>query len=301
MQVGRALVAAVGQAAAFQSVVLDVVDDLERAGGDQALGEEEQQALHAQRGEEPGRQPQPDRRPPQQFVAPGKRRMAELAQPLRLQRPGIEGVAQHRARQEMPDRLAEARAGRVFRRRYVHMVSAQMFDLETVVTDAGQQQAAEHGFEPAVLVDQFVRGVDRQHAADHALRQQPARGAERAEIRLHEPGAGPYQQGDLHRQGQQRQYPEPGRQRDLPFSLRRHIGRIVPERIVGRRQQHEQEEHRPPGQPFGRWKAREHPGRQRQLRRNGKDQQEGEGFQAMHGPIIAPCGMLQLRPVRCRP
>ena len=109
----------------------------------------------------------------------------------------------------MPERLPEAGAGRVLGRGHVHVVAAQVLDLETLVADAGQQHAASPGLQPPVLVDQFVRGVDRQDAADQSLRKQPACAPHHAVAGMYEPVRGPRQQGQVHGQGQQGERSEP--------------------------------------------------------------------------------------------
>jgi len=58
---------------------------------------------------------------------------------------------------------------------------AYVFDLETVVADAGQQQSAADALQAAVLMHEFVRRIDREDAAEHAGGQYPGQLAERTE------------------------------------------------------------------------------------------------------------------------
>ena len=125
-------------------------------------------------------------------------------------------------------------------------MAAQVFDLEAVIAHAGQQQAAREPFDAAVLVDQFVRHVDRQDPAHQSKRQQPADAPADIEAGLRPVPKRPGQHAVLRRYRQQGEGTEPAILFQPACVRRRRIARVVADRIVGQRQQDEQEEQREP-------------------------------------------------------
>ncbi len=89
---------------------------------------------------------------------------AREAHPLEV--PGRAQAAEHGARQEAVEALAEARAGGVLGRRDAHVVAAVVLDEEVAVAALGERDTAEPALEARALVAELVRGVDRD-AADH--------------------------------------------------------------------------------------------------------------------------------------
>ena len=72
---------------------------------------------------------------------------AKFPEAFCFESPGIFSIAKQGFRQECPDALAVAGAGGVFGSRYVYMMAAQMFDLESVISDRGEQDAAKRLFQ----------------------------------------------------------------------------------------------------------------------------------------------------------
>ena len=319
MQVRGALVTPVGRAPALQPVVFDVIDDLQRTRGEKSLRQEKQQPGQSEPDGEGDAQRHPQQTPAQQFVVDVPPAFAGFRQALRFELPRICGIAHECARQEVPQRLSEARARCVLGCGDMHVMAAQVFDLEPVVADAGQQQPTGAAFQRGVLVDQLVGHVDRQHAAHDALRQQPAGHPGRPETGLGEMPARPDQHAELGRQCGQGHPPEPAVAFQRCGLLRGRVLRIVAQRIVGQRQQHEQEKQRKPGHQVHMAAARAKPRGDRHQRGHHEHEQKTEAFPHRHavslrmprevaspaapvhapacGPVAVCCGPLAMRSV----
>ena len=96
------------------------------------------------------------------LVARRPDRLAELLQPLALQRPAAAERAGNFAQHELVDRLAHARADAVLRRRDVHVMAAVVLDAEVAVAD---QSVHDLGGDAVGAELTFASGVARVH--DH--------------------------------------------------------------------------------------------------------------------------------------
>mmetsp|Transcript_5265 Transcript_5265/g.19716 ORF Transcript_5265/g.19716 Transcript_5265/m.19716 type:complete len:435 (+) Transcript_5265:1636-2940(+) len=182
---GRAaFVAAVRALLAAQAVVLDVVHHLQQLGAVGRLHEQEGQHRPAQPGHQAGVEQHRHGPGLQAFVAPVPGAQATAGQALALQLPGRAQAAEHGARQEGPEALAQAGAGGVFRRGDAAVVAAVVFHEEVAIRHRRQHQARQPALPGGVLVAQLVGGVDG-HAVDAAHGQHQADEAGQPQAAMH--------------------------------------------------------------------------------------------------------------------
>ena len=226
-----------------QAVVLQVVHALQQQDADDRLHHQERQQARAERDAEPA--PQHHRHQPgvEDVVAdrPDRAVLAGEAHPL--QPPGVAQAADHAARPELVDDLAEPGAGRVLRRRDAGVVAAVVLDEEVAVERLRESDLREPLLVLLALVAELVRGVDAD-AGDAAERDREADPVDQRQPERGERPAAPDQRGVLHRQEQVGDPPvvavllEPGE-----GVLRRVLG-VAADQQVDQRDQAE-DEHRP--------------------------------------------------------
>ncbi len=107
-------------------------------------------------------------------------------------------AARHRARQEGPEALPQARAGRVLGGGDADVMAAVVLDEEVAVAGLGERDAAQPALAAGALVAELVGGVDRD-PADHAHRHRQAEALENREVAARPQPAGEDQAGVLDR------------------------------------------------------------------------------------------------------
>ena len=165
---------------------------------------------------------------------------AGAAQALGLQVPGRGQAAPDGARQEAPEALAQARAGRVLGRGHAHVVAAVVLDEEVPVAGLGQRHLGQPLLHARALVAQLVRGVDAD-AAHQAHGQGQAQALDEAQVAVGPEPARPDQGGELERDVRVRAEAVVA----VPLQALEHavgrVGRVLADRRVQRGHDHVQE------------------------------------------------------------
>ena len=161
-----ALVAAGGGLLPLEAVVLQVVDHLQQREAEDRLDEEPGRDLPAEHGDQSAEEHDGHEPRVEVVVADRPRALAQATEPLGLEVPGRPCGSHDAARQERPERLAEARAGRVLGGGDAGVVPTVVLDEEVSVPGGGQGDLGQPLLAPGDLVAELVRGVDPDPARD---------------------------------------------------------------------------------------------------------------------------------------
>ena len=160
------LVAAAGGLLPLEAVVLEVVDGLEEAEPVDGLDDEPRDDGPAEHRDEADEQHDGHEPGVDVVVANGPGALVESGEAFLFECPRGAQRAEHGAGQEHEEGLAEARAGRVLRRRDASVVAAVVLDVEVPVAGGGEGDLGQPLLAARDLVAEFVRGVDADAAGD---------------------------------------------------------------------------------------------------------------------------------------
>lgn len=146
--------AAVRAPRATQAIVLDVVHRLQKPDREQRLEHPERQHGQGTDAQQHRQHHRTGTMRPQQRAAPPA--LPQAPQAFAFQPPGPHETAGQRARQEPPEALPRAGAGRVVPGGGAHVVAPVMLDHELRVADARHQHPGQHAVGPAAAVAQLV-------------------------------------------------------------------------------------------------------------------------------------------------
>src|SRR5262249_32994828 len=165
---GYTLVAAPLQASSRKTVVLDIVDGLEKRECHPALCYVEDCGQRPPGKPESAEQEYRQGREPEHLVPPGPEAKPMPPQALGFQPPSAQPAARERAQVEGVEGLAEARRSRVIGRRDAHVVAPVVLDEKVSVAHRGEQYLRQQLVDLGAGVAELVREGDPLRPGDKA-------------------------------------------------------------------------------------------------------------------------------------